>query len=99
MITLFNKQDKAEAQKGVRDLAADYSILCSAKSGQGMEELKEALTEIIRRGQIYIERLYPFTEAWKIQLIRKHGELLSEEYKAEGIAVNAYIPKELYGQI
>ncbi|MEJ8733671.1 GTPase HflX [Mediterraneibacter sp. ICN-202921] len=99
VITLFNKQDKAEAQKGVRDLAADYSILCSAKSGQGMEELKEALTEIIRRGQIYIERLYPFTEAWKIQLIRKHGELLSEEYKAEGIAVNAYIPKELYGQI
>ena len=99
VITLFNKQDKAEAQKGVRDVAADYSILCSAKSGQGMEELKEALTEIIRRGQIYIERLYPFTEAWKIQLIRKHGELLSEEYKAEGIAVNAYIPKELYGQI
>ena len=99
VITLFNKQDKPEAQKGVRDLAADYSILCSAKNGQGMEELKEALTEIIRREQIYIERLYPFTEAWKIQLIRKHGELLSEKYKAEGIAVNAYIPKELYGQI
>ena len=27
VITLFNKQDKAEAQKGVRDLAADYSCL------------------------------------------------------------------------
>lgn len=99
IITLFNKQDKAEAKSSIRDGAADYSILCSAKTGQGMEELKEVLMEIIRREQIYIERLYPFTEAWRIQLIRKNGELLLEEYTPEGIMTKAYVPKEIYGQV
>ena len=99
IITLFNKQDKVEAKSSIRDGAADYSILCSAKTGQGMEELKEVLMEIIRREQIYIERLYPFTEAWKIQLIRKNGELLLEEYTPEGIMTKAYVPKEIYGQV
>ena len=99
IITLFNKQDKAEAKGSIRDGAADYSILCSARTGQGMEELKEVLMEIIRREQIYIERLYPFTEAWRIQLIRKNGELLLEEYTPEGIMTKAYVPKEIYGQV
>ena len=49
--------------------------------------------------QIYIERLYGFDEAGKIQLIRKNGQLLSEEYKAEGIEVKAYVPKEIYAKV
>lgn len=99
VITLFNKQDKPEAVKSARDLRADVSIPCSARTGQGMEEFKEALLDILHREQIYIERLYGFDEAGKIQLIRKNGQLLSEEYKAEGIEVKAYVPKEIYAKV
>ena len=65
IITLFNKQDKLEAAGRFRDFQADYSILTSAKTGQGLEELKTTLLEIVRRDQIYIERLYPFSDAGK----------------------------------
>lgn len=99
IITLFNKQDKLEAPITYRDLHADYTFAVSAKTGQGMDELKSALLDIIRQDQIYIERLYDFSEAGKIQLIRKHGQLLEEEYVAEGIAVKAYVSKEIYGRI
>ena len=99
VITLFNKQDKLEEPGGFRDFQAEYSILTSAKTGQGLEELKTALLEIIRSGQIYIEKMYPFEEAGKIQLIRKHGQLLEEEYVPEGISVKAYVTKEIYGKI
>ena len=99
MITLFNKQDRLERPVNQRDFRADYSILTSAKTGQGLEELKSALLEIIRRDQIYIERLYPFGEAGKIQLIRSRGQLISEEYVPEGIAVKAYVPPEIYGRV
>ena len=92
-------QYKPEAVKSARDLRADVSIPCSARTGQGMEEFKEALLDILRREQIYIERLYGFDEAGKIQLIRKNGQLLSEEYKAEGIEVKAYVPKEIYAKV
>ena len=84
VITLFNKQDKLESPQMFRDLHADYTFAVSAKTGQGLDELKGALLDIIRQDQIYVERLYDFSEAGKIQLIRKHGQLLEEEYVAEG---------------
>ena len=96
VITLFNKQDRLEHEVRVRDFQADYTIPCSAKTGQGMEELKQALLEIIRRDQIYIERLYDFSDAGKIQIIRSRGQLISEEYVPEGIAVKAYVPMDIY---
>lgn len=66
MITLFNKQDKLESAGSYRDFQAEYSIPASAKTGEGLAELKKALLEIVRREQIYVERLYDFSEASKI---------------------------------
>lgn len=80
VITLFNKQDKLESAGSYRDFQAEYSIPASAKTGEGLAELKKALLEIVRREQIYVERLYDFSEASKIQLIRSRGQLLSEKY-------------------
>ena len=99
VVTLFNKQDKLFNPRKFRDFRADYSVLTSAKTGEGMEELKEILEEILRQGQIYIERLYSYDQAGRIQLIRKKGELLEEEYLPEGIAVKAYVPREIYEKV
>lgn len=99
VITLFNKQDRLESPVSQRDFQAEYSIPTSAKTGQGLDELKKALLEIIRKDQIYIERLYAFSEAGRIQIIRSRGQLLSEEYVPEGIAVKAYVPKDIYGRV
>ena len=81
------------------DFRADYSIGTSARTGQGLAELKAALLEILRRDQIYIERLYSFEEAWKLQLIRSRGQLISEEYLPEGVSIKAYVPGEIYGKL
>lgn len=99
VVTLFNKQDRLERPGRQRDFQADYSIPTSAKTGQGLEELKKALLEILRRDQIYIERLYDFSEAGKIQMIRSRGQLISEKYVPDGIEVKAYVPKDLYGRL
>lgn len=99
VITLFNKQDKLESAGSYRDFQAEYSIPASAKTGEGLAELKKALLEIVRREQIYVERLYDFPEASKIQLIRSRGQLLSEKYVPEGIEVKAYVPKDIYGKV
>ena len=99
VITLFNKQDKLESAGSYRDFQAEYSIPASAKTGEGLAELKKALLEIVRREQIYVECLYDFSEASKIQLIRSRGQLLSEKYVPEGIEVKAYVPKDIYGKV
>ena len=99
VVTLFNKQDLLTGDSRQKDFRADYSIPVSAKTGQGLEELKKALLEIIRKAQIYVERLYDFSEAGKIQLIRSRGQLLEESYVPEGIEVRAYVPQDIYSKI
>lgn len=99
VITLFNKQDQAPDAGTLRDFQADYTLHTSAKTGQGLEDLKRVLQEILQKEQIYIERVYSFAEAGKIQLIRQNGQLLQEEYLPEGIAVKAYVPKEIYSRV
>lgn len=99
VITLFNKHDRLEKEESHKDFQADYSIATSAKTGQGLDKLKAALLEIIRRDQIYVERLYPFADAGKIQMIRSKGQLLSEEYLPEGIQIKAYVPQDVYGKL
>ena len=71
----------------------------SAKYGANLEELKALLEEILNERNVLIERLYSYNNAGLIQLIRKHGQLLEEEYRADGIYVRAYVPMEIYGAV
>lgn len=98
IITLLNKQDIAP-ESDIRDFRADHVIKISAKTGAGLQELKELLSGILAEEQIYVERLFPYQEAGKIQLIREYGQLLEEEYTENGIMVKARVPKEIYGQV
>lgn len=99
IITLFNKQDICTDKEQLRDFQADYVLNISARSRQGLDELKELLEQILREDHIYIERLYPYEKAGIIAQIRSFGEVMEEEYLPEGIAVKAYVPMEIYSQI
>ena len=98
VITVFNKMDRLEEHILIRDFQADKIVQISAKTGEGLDELMDAVEGILRDQKIYIERVYSYQESGKIQLIRKYGELLSEEYKEDGIHVKAYVPQEIYGR-
>lgn len=98
-ITLFNKIDRVEGNPVLRDLQADHQLKISAKTGEGLDQLTELLESILRSRKVYLERLYPYSQAGKIQQIRRYGELLSEEYREDGIAVRAYVPAELFANV
>lgn len=99
IVTLFNKQDAVVEKEPLRDFKADRTLSISARTGQGLDELKELLCELLRENKILVERTVPYDAAGIIQQIRKSGELLEEEYRAEGIHVKAYVPAELYGKL
>lgn len=98
IITLLNKQDLAW-DVSIRDFRADHTMKISAKTGQGLREFKELLEKILAEDQLYIERVFPYEEARKIQLIRAFGQLLSEEYTEKGIEIKARVPMEIYGKL
>lgn len=99
IITLFNKQDARTENNPLSDFKADYTLRISAKTGAGLEELKDLLSEVMRENKILVERVISYEKAGIIQQIRKTGELLEEEYRAEGIYVKAYVPMEVYGRL
>lgn len=99
IITLFNKQDARTDDEPLRDFQADKTLNISAKYGIGLEEVKNVLSELLREDKILIERLIPYQDAGILQLVRKQGELLEEEYRPEGIFIRAYVPMEVYGKI
>ena len=95
IITLLNKQDQVQGES-LRDFRADYTVKCSARTGEGLEELKDVLAKLLAESQIYLEELYTYKEAGKIQIIREYGSLLSEEYREDGIFVKARVPAEIF---
>ncbi len=99
VITAFNKQDLVTEQETRKDLKSDRTVRISAKHGQGLPELLEAVSELLRRDKVYTEHVFRYSEGNQLALIRKYGELLAEEYVEDGIAVRAYLPRDLYGQI
>lgn len=96
IITLFNKCDRITGTMLPRDFRADKTLGISAATGQGMEKLTELLEEVLMERQMLLEHLYPYDQAGQIQVIRKYGQLLAEEYRADGIYIRACVPRELW---
>ncbi|MCB6416289.1 GTPase HflX [Faecalimonas umbilicata] len=99
IITAFNKQDRLEETFTVRDFKADDTVKISARTGEGLYVLQEKLENVLRQQKVAIEQMYSYREAGKIQLIRKYGELIEEEYLEEGILVKAYVPVTIYDKV
>ncbi len=95
IITAFNKQDKIEEVGIIKDFRADEIVKISAKEGQGLDTLLEILEKELQNMKVLIEKTFAYSEAGRIQSIRKYGQMLVEEYRQDGIYVKAYVQKSL----
>lgn len=99
IVTLFNKMDQRTEEEPLQDFRADHIQMISAARNEGLDKIKDLLQEMLREDKVYIERVIPYAQAGIIQLVREKGELVSEEYVPEGIAIKAYVPMEVYGKL
>ena len=107
IITAFNKTDRIGQPEPLHDFRAERTVHISAKYGDGLEDLKNILEEILREEKDFLECTIPYRDAGVIQKIREKGELLSEEYREDGIFLRvraapaalgrvAWVPKEFH---
>lgn len=99
IVTLFNKMDQRTEEEPLQDFRADHILMISAAQNEGLDKIKDLLQEMLREDKVYVERVVPYAQAGIIQLVREKGELVSEEYVPEGIAIKAYVPIEVYGKL
>ena len=96
VLTLFNKQDLRTDTEALHDARADRTVHISARTGEGLDLVRSALEQMLRENKIYMERLVPYTETAILAKIRSAGELVSEDYRPEGVYIQAYVPRALY---
>lgn len=99
VITVLNKQDKLLSPMRLRDFRAEAVVELSAKTGAGAAGLLDRIESVLRSQKIAVERTFTYQETDKLQLVRKYGEILAEEYGEFGVTVKAYVPKAIYGKI
>ncbi len=90
IITVFNKCDLLSAEDIPHNSG---SVRISAKTGEGIDKLLEAVEENLPVQIKRFELLLPFQKANLTAQLRDMGALISEEYTADGILVSANVEK------
>lgn len=103
IITAFNKMDIVRADGGgetvLKDFSADHTVYVSAKQRESMEPLLKTIEKVLQSQKLLVEQVFDYKDAGRIAIIRKYGQLLSEEYREDGIFVRAYVPRDTWAQL
>ena len=96
VVTVFNKCDKIAYADSLEADNEEFEVLISAKTGKGLDEMLEAVARALPDSCVRCRLLLPFDKAGLVNTIRIDGKVFSEEYTAEGIAVDALIDKKIF---
>ncbi|MFF1508416.1 GTPase HflX [Streptomyces sp. NPDC058326] len=95
-IVIINKADAADplVLQRLRRMEK-HSIVVSARSGQGIEELLALIDSELPRPQVELEALVPYTQGGLVSRVHAEGEVESEEHTPEGTLLKARVHEEL----
>lgn len=96
IITVLNKCDLLEEESFPQEIGSYVKI--SAKNGTGIDDLLKAVDDNLPVRVKRVSLLIPFSDAGLVAEIRKSATLISEEYVAEGIKVEAILDEKLYSK-
>jgi len=95
MLEVLNKCD-AMLEK---PLPTSESIPISAKTGEGLEDLREAISKRISALRHRVHMVIPYAQGNILSLIHEKGQIVSEEYGAEGTEVVCMLDGALYQKV
>lgn len=94
IVTAFNKIDRISQEITLKDMRADKTVRISAKTGEGMEQMLSVLSDVLKENKVILEKVFPYDEGAKLNLLRKYGQVMEEEYQNDGIFVKACLDRE-----
>ena len=97
ILTVLNKCDLLEEPMIEQDFESFIRI--SARTGEGVDKLLEAIEANLPVRMKRVSLLVPFANAGIISEIREKGTLLSEEYVADGVKAEAVVDEQLYHRV
>lgn len=96
ILEVLNKADAVKADTVVEPADA---IMISAREGRGLETLKAEISRRIAAMRHRAELTIPYSKGNVLSLIHDQGQVISEEYEAEGTKVVCLLDTALYNRI
>jgi len=88
-LTVYNKCDIAGEM-----IPGEDSVAISAKTGMGMEALKDAITQKLSSMRTELSVLLPLDSGALLSRVYENGQVISCEYKEDGIHLSAVVTLE-----
>ena len=93
---VFNKTDAADAETLVRLRAlVPDALFVSARSGEGLDTLRERIDARLPRPEIEVTALLPYLRGDLVALLHERGEVLTTEHTAAGTLIQARVSSGL----
>lgn len=104
-LTVYNKTDLMRDERTselahVRELHPG-ALFVSAQSGEGVGELREALSQRVREANPTIDVLVPYSRGDLVEVAHEHGSIEREDYTEGGTRMVMHLPRvflSLYAQ-
>ena len=96
MLKVYNKIDKLEHQEGlVHRLSAQENTLCvSAKTGEGIPELLQAIAKALGKDVLELSLCIPYDKTKLAAQLHEEATVLSEEYGEKGVMLKIRLAKD-----
>ncbi len=99
-LVAINKADAADPLVVARLRRREpQSVVVSARTGDGIDELRTAVEARLPRPAVKVEALVPYERGDLVSQIHEHGELLSIEHGGEGSLVRAMVHPRLADEL
>jgi GTP-binding protein HflX len=99
-VIVVNKADAADPEVLDRIQRHEkHSIVVSARTGAGMEELRALIAEELPRPTIDVEVLVPYDRGDLVSRLHQEAEVLSSEHTGNGTLLKARVHPDLAGEL
>ncbi|WP_426566592.1 GTPase HflX [Angustibacter sp. McL0619] len=99
-LIVLNKADAADPEVIARIRSRERSVVVvSARTGEGLAELRGRIEQLLPRPDIKVEVLLPYGRGDLVSKVHRDGEVLTEEHLADGTALTARVRPALAGEL
>jgi GTP-binding protein HflX len=99
-LVVINKADVADPMTIARLRQREpHSVVCSAKTGDGIAEVRAAIEADLPRPAVDVHVLLPYERGDLVSRIHDSGDVISTEHTGEGTRVEARVSEALAGEL
>jgi GTPase len=97
-IIAFNKADLLDddARMVLRGLEP-HAVFVSAKTGEGIDELRDRIAEVLPNPEIELSLVIPFDRGDLVALLHERGRIITTDYDENGTRIHAFVAPQFTG--